>query len=326
MQSYQIIRFYLGIRISIFSIIAFFLVFGSSMDAQTESNTEINPLGTDENIYFVGGQNTLKHIIDSILVYPEEAKNKKIQGTVYVRAVVDKSGRILQAKVVRSVHPILDKEAIRVVKAIPKWQPAKMRDDVESVTYLLPIQFNIIERTSAFMQRSNRYELIIRIKENKLTIDDNEELYTLVEGEDLLRQKLLGYDVVRMTLFFDDFNAGQGFLKAIQTYVGDHFEIDKLYDRVTFKINCESVDEAQIEHFNLNLMLVNFLGERNITNSDEQIFLRSDAQPPFVFVNIILNKDTYPLIIDLIEYTSQKNGETVFQFGRIYDKKETEFD
>jgi TonB family protein len=73
--------------------------------------------------------------------YPEQARKDRIHGTVYVSFVVAKDGRIKDAKVLRGVRADLDKEALRVVKNMPKWKPGTQRGKPVNVAFNVPIKF-----------------------------------------------------------------------------------------------------------------------------------------------------------------------------------------
>lgn len=75
--------------------------------------------------------------------YPSVAQENNIQGRVVVQFVVTKTGSIGQVKVVRSKDPDLDKEAVRVVKTLPKFVPGKMNGHAVNVWYTLPITFRL---------------------------------------------------------------------------------------------------------------------------------------------------------------------------------------
>lgn len=77
------------------------------------------------------------------LKYPEEAKKQKIEGKVFVSFVIDTTGQVTNVKVMRGVHPLLDAEAIRVVKALPRWEPAKQRGKKVRISYVVPVQFSM---------------------------------------------------------------------------------------------------------------------------------------------------------------------------------------
>ena len=75
--------------------------------------------------------------------YPMIAQENNIQGKVFVQFVVEKDGSVSNVKVAKSVDPSLDKEAIRVVKAMPKWEPAKLRGKPVRVSCTIPIGFSL---------------------------------------------------------------------------------------------------------------------------------------------------------------------------------------
>ncbi len=93
---------------------------------------------------FPGGKKKLSEYLHSELRYPEEAMLSAIQGIVYVEFVVRKNGSIDGFKVIRSVHPLLDKEALRVVSGMPGgWRPATMNGEYVNSYYKIPIKFQI---------------------------------------------------------------------------------------------------------------------------------------------------------------------------------------
>lgn len=90
---------------------------------------------------FPGGEVELRKYIAKSVKYPVIAQENGIQGRVYVSFVVSKKGEVTDVKVARGVDPNLDKEAIRVVKAMPKWKPGKQRGKPVKVSYTVPINF-----------------------------------------------------------------------------------------------------------------------------------------------------------------------------------------
>ena len=92
---------------------------------------------------FPGGQGELMKFLRNNVKYPAEAQKKKIEGRVIVGFVVDKKGRVVNPMVERSVHPLLDAEALRVIKRMPKWKPGKVNGEPVNVKYRLPITFKL---------------------------------------------------------------------------------------------------------------------------------------------------------------------------------------
>ena len=75
--------------------------------------------------------------------YPATAQENGIQGRVLVRFVINTDGSVTDAKVIRSVDPDLDKEAVRVVSSMTKWRPGKLNGKAVRVAYTLPIMFRL---------------------------------------------------------------------------------------------------------------------------------------------------------------------------------------
>ena len=97
---------------------------------------------------FPGGQQALLDFLRQNVNYPEQAKKDSIEGRVVVGFVIDTDGSITDPKIVRSVHPLLDAEALWVVKLMPKWEPGSENGTPVKVKYNLPISFKIGEPSS----------------------------------------------------------------------------------------------------------------------------------------------------------------------------------
>ena len=92
---------------------------------------------------FPGDQGALMNYLNSNIKYPVIAEENGIQGRVVVQFVVGKDGSISNVHVVKSVDPSLDKEAVRVVKNMPKWIPGKQNGQSVTVRYTLPVTFRL---------------------------------------------------------------------------------------------------------------------------------------------------------------------------------------
>ena len=92
---------------------------------------------------FPGGEAALLKYVAEHIRYPAMAQENNIQGRVVVQFVVTKTGAVGEVKVVRGKDPDLDKEAVRVVKSLPKFVPGKMTGHAVNVWYTLPIQFKL---------------------------------------------------------------------------------------------------------------------------------------------------------------------------------------
>ena len=92
---------------------------------------------------FPGGNAELMKFLAKNIKYPAEAQQKGEQGRVMVQFVVGKDGKLSDIKIMRSISPTLDAEAIRVIKAMPTWKPGTQRGQAVAVKYTIPISFRL---------------------------------------------------------------------------------------------------------------------------------------------------------------------------------------
>lgn len=92
---------------------------------------------------FPGGDQELAKFIQNNQQYPVDAKEAKAEGRVVCSFVIDKEGSTTNVKVEKDVHPSLDKEAVRVIKSMPKWTPGEQKGEPVAVKYTLPIVFKL---------------------------------------------------------------------------------------------------------------------------------------------------------------------------------------
>jgi len=92
---------------------------------------------------FEGGLKRMFKYLGANLKYPIRERNAGIQGTVYLEFVIGEKGEIKKIKILRGVNEAIDKEAIRVLKAMPKWKPGKQHGKAVNVKYNLPISFQL---------------------------------------------------------------------------------------------------------------------------------------------------------------------------------------
>jgi len=133
-----------------------FLILGSGLSGcgtKTEKISKAKITHEDDNectkIYidpdqmpaFPGGEQKLLDYIYKNLKYPESAIKNNIQGKVIVRFLVTKTGKVDSVWVIRSLYPVCDKEAVRVIRSLPKFTPGKQEGKIISVWYTIPIVF-----------------------------------------------------------------------------------------------------------------------------------------------------------------------------------------
>lgn len=99
---------------------------------------EVNP-----KPQFPGGDAAYKKYLAQSVKYPQEALKKKIQGSVRIGFTVNPDGSIVNVKVERKVNPLLDNEALRVVKAMPKWKPGLYNGKAVPVKKSVPVNFRL---------------------------------------------------------------------------------------------------------------------------------------------------------------------------------------
>ena len=92
---------------------------------------------------FPGGQQGLITWFSDNFNYPEEAEKLGIQGEVVISFIVEKDGSLSNISVLRSVHPLLDNEALRMVRKMPKWEPVKIEGIAVPVKLNFPITFKL---------------------------------------------------------------------------------------------------------------------------------------------------------------------------------------
>jgi len=92
---------------------------------------------------FPGGQDSLDSFLRNNMTYPVQAKLNGIHGRVYVGYLIDKTGKIKNARILSGVNDDLNNEALRVVQLFPDWKPGTKGGDAVDVQYILPLDFVI---------------------------------------------------------------------------------------------------------------------------------------------------------------------------------------
>lgn len=100
----------------------------------------------EEMPQFPGGETKLMEYIAKNLTYPQEARDKGIDGRVFIGMVIEKDGSVSNVKVLRGIGSGCDEEAVRVIKSMPKWKPGMMKGEPVPVSYQIPINFKLAEK------------------------------------------------------------------------------------------------------------------------------------------------------------------------------------
>lgn len=123
---------------------------GAATEVLPEDLTAVDPVApvepkpwviVQEMPSFPGGNEALLRYIMEHVVYPPDAVANGIQGTVILRFVVSSTGEVTRVEVTRSVDPLLDDEATRVISALPRWKPGKQDGNPVPVWYSVPVIF-----------------------------------------------------------------------------------------------------------------------------------------------------------------------------------------
>ena len=129
--------------------VTFRLQGGTATETAEPKKAEAAPAGdelfkvVEERPQFPGGDAELMKFLQQNVKYPKEAQDKGTQGRVIVRFTVEKDGSITSPEVIKPVDPLLDAEALRIVKMMPKWQPGKQRGKEVRVQFTIPVAFRL---------------------------------------------------------------------------------------------------------------------------------------------------------------------------------------
>ncbi len=141
----------------VFTMPVTFLLPGKEPEGEvfTKTVTSSPPKGEpEEEVFFKvevmpdfqgGGLDAFLSYIAENIRYPQEAAEEGVQGRVFVEFIVRKDGSVTDAKIVRGVDPLLDKEALRVVSASPQWVPGMQRGQEVDVKFTFPVIFQLKE-------------------------------------------------------------------------------------------------------------------------------------------------------------------------------------
>lgn len=130
----------------------FFLLLLVPAMAQEQEEFEAIPMTYQKkNPSFNGGDaNDFSKWVNEHKNYPEEAKKAGIEGRVTTQFTITKEGKLINARILRGVHPLLDEEAIRVIESAPQnWKPGERRGEPIDVTYTFPVIFKLSEEDLA---------------------------------------------------------------------------------------------------------------------------------------------------------------------------------
>ncbi len=150
--------------------------YNAEKDKPEETKQQPSPADGNKPIFviveempqFPGGQTGLMEYIAKNVKYPYAARQKGIQGRIVCQFVIDERGNTSDVKVIRSVDPTLDKEAIRIIYEMPRWKPGRQRSKAVAVEYTIPINFRLCKSDTCPVKKDST--LHNRIDRDKPTI------------------------------------------------------------------------------------------------------------------------------------------------------------
>jgi len=134
---------------------------------------------------YPGGVNELMRYLARNIKYPKDAQQKGIQGKLIVQFVINKSGKVENAKVLRGVDPSIDQEGLRVVNTFPDWIPGEQSGKKVSVFYTLPIAFKLDDGTKTESTSDKNAVTVTAYKlldKPKTAIDPNNPPVYIIDG------------------------------------------------------------------------------------------------------------------------------------------------
>jgi len=151
-----------SLRLQAGLLLVFMLSVGSCVQAQAKIAPQTPVIAGRENIIhdaqgdifksveqsaeFPGGLNALYKYMGKNLRYPEAARKNDVQGKVFVTFVIEKNGLVSNVKIIRGIGHGCDEEAVRVIKASPKWKPGMQNKRPVRQQYTLPINFALADK------------------------------------------------------------------------------------------------------------------------------------------------------------------------------------
>ncbi|MBR4837394.1 MAG: M56 family metallopeptidase [Bacteroidales bacterium] len=155
---------------------------------------------------YPGGTNAMFDFIQKKVKYPESAKDKGLEGKVYVQFVVEKDGSLSSFQVLRGVSDDIDSEAIRVLKMMPKWKPGMKDGKAVKVQYVMPFNFkmNSTENTMTALTGTRWIGIGSGVQDDmKFVMDMNMDFYNNNDGLFVMTLTAQDKDGNKQTVFKD---------------------------------------------------------------------------------------------------------------------------
>jgi TonB family protein len=158
-----------------FATIFFVSSFAAKPLAASSGNIVRNP---DIAPIYTGGPIAMHHFIATTLRYPADAFERRAQGLVVYAFVVEKDGTLSDFRIIRTADPALDAEALRILQAMPPWQPARHNGEVVRAEASVPMFFSINPNATSNVQGGGQQHNFAR---TDLDLINNNTIFTIVD-------------------------------------------------------------------------------------------------------------------------------------------------
>lgn len=111
------------------------------IDQNPQDTTVYNQV--DEYPEYPGGKSNLSTFYKNNVKYPDECKEKGVEGIVVVLFIIEKDGSVSNPKIIKSLNPLLDNELLRVTKLLPRFKPGKLKGSTVRVNMVIPYEFKL---------------------------------------------------------------------------------------------------------------------------------------------------------------------------------------
>jgi TonB family protein len=181
----------------------------------------------EEMPQFPGGTEAMMKFIGGNVKYPDQAKKDNVQGKVFVSFVIKGNGKVGDVKIARSVDPLLDAEAARVIGSMPDWKPGKQHGEAVDVAFTIPIQFTL-DGEKAKKEEKNAF---IEVEEMPQYIGGQEDMMKFI-SENLRYPKQAATDNVQGKVFVSFVVSSNGKVENVKIARG----VDSMLDAEAMRV------------------------------------------------------------------------------------------
>ena len=264
---------------------------------------------------YPGGINSINAYVQENVYYPVELKQEGIEGRVIMQFVVDKNGDVVNIKIFRSLHPLLDKIALRAIANMPRWTPGIFNGEPVNVRVTFPIAFKIDKKhpvTRNLNGDKKDYNEFIDFKKRKhgknkpLVLVDGKEstldkicvedikTFTVLKNEEILKKygKRGKYGVVLITTLKDTSSRSSDEIRPVESWVDEALRGSDKKVVYFLKGNTNPEDRSlkMPSYEKVSKRNLNNIRKMEVRNSDLRYEIKHVGDEYYVFLEI-LNAD-----------------------------------